>query len=255
METLSPTRERAAGREFVGEATFNGCVAVCDRPRREIERWLPRAMRLSEPSPSERPDHAIVFLFGEQTRGTIHFGGVPIPLGIRYHEFALLVPNVRLGASAELHTFVARMYSSYFPAVWSGNTHYGFAKELASMRWRGSEFSLTPPGGMVAVRAIVEPLAEWSRAAVSPSPALSTLRLLDHLPVLGARRDGRVMRSRFHFGLDAALSRSVDAEVSVSSALVAGKQLGSYHATADHAFEVRDMSWRLSWPELVVPRR
>jgi hypothetical protein len=249
METLSPTRERAAGREFVGEATFNGCVAVCDRPRREIGRWLPRGMRLTEPSPSERVDHAIVFLFGEQTRGTIHFGGVPIPLGIRYHEFALLVPNVRFGASTALHTFVARMYSSYFPAVWSGNAHYGFAKELARMRWSGSEFSLTSAGGQAAMRAVIESRTEWSRAVGSPSAAVSVMQLLNRLPVLGVRRDGRVMRSRFHFGLNVALVRDVDATITVGSPLVAGQPTGIYRAKKDGGFEVSDMSWRLSWPE------
>jgi hypothetical protein len=231
MESLSRAREQAGGREYVGEATFNGCVAVCDRPRREIERWLPRGIRLTEPSTQERADHPIVFLFGEQTRGTIHFGGVPFPLGIRYDEFALLVPNVELGASSRLHTLVARMYSSYFPAVWSGNAHYGFAKELARMRWRGTEFSLTSPGGRVAVRAVVERRAEWGRAATSPSRARSTLELLTRLSALGMRRDGSVMRSRFHFGLDRAQVREVDAEITVDSSIVAGQPLAIHRAT------------------------
>lgn len=249
MESLSRAREQAGGREYVGEATFNGCVAVCDRPRREIERWLPRGMRLTEAPRSDPADHPLVFLFGEQTRGTIHFGGVPFPLGIRYDEFALFVPNVELGASSRLHTFVARMYSSYFPAVWSGNAHYGFAKALARMRWRGTEFSLTPPDGRVAVRAVVERRAEWRRAAISPSRARSTLELLTRLSALGIRRDGNVMRSRFHFGLDRAQVREVDAEIGVETAIVAGQPTGIYRAAERNALEVRGMSWRLGWPE------
>jgi predicted Fe-S protein YdhL (DUF1289 family) len=247
-------RVRATGsqRAYVGEASFNGCIAICQRPRSEIARWLPAGTRLSDSADGECAEQVAVFLFGEQTQGTVHFAGVPLTLGIRYFEFALLVPGVSLGADRAAHTFVARMYSSYFPAVWSGNAHFGFAKELAQMGWSGSEFWVQPQGGRAILHAAIERGAEWSPASESAAAGVSMLRLLSQLPVLGLRRDGRMVRSRFEFGLSTASARAAEATLFVANSLAPGQHPGEYRAAPGSALEIRDVAWRLGWPEPIA---
>src|SRR5262249_54831100 len=124
----------------VGQADFDGAIAFCNWRRDDVARLIPAELELA-PNVSTAPDlHPLVFLFGEQTAGATLFGGVTIPLGVRYHEFGLAIPFVKHRTGSDLHIFVPRMYSSYEPATWAGNAHYGFGKVTAEMAWRESIF-------------------------------------------------------------------------------------------------------------------
>src|SRR5262245_59585576 len=114
-----PVREPAS---FVGQASFSGVLCVCNWLRRDAAVLLPEGLALAANRAS--PDlHPVVFMFGEQADGATIFGGMRFPVPVRYGEFGIAVPFVSTD-SQQLYTFVPRMYSSYFPAVWHGNAHF-----------------------------------------------------------------------------------------------------------------------------------
>src|SRR5215468_7354552 len=147
---------------FVGQAAFNGCIAFCNWRREDVARVLPAELELAANTSPAPEWHPVVFIFGEQTEGATIFAGLTFPMGISYHEFAVAIPFVKHRRGRNLHTFVPRMYSSFFPATWAGNAHYGLAKEMASMRQQGPLFDVTTPDGTQLLHASVEPAGEWA---------------------------------------------------------------------------------------------
>jgi hypothetical protein len=133
---VGETPESAARRpSFAGETSFDGCVTIAGWRRADVARLLPPAVELAANTAADPETHPVAFVFGEQRNGTIVFASTKLPLGIAYGEFGVLVPFVRYRGGPELHAWVARMYSAYFPVVWDGNFRYGFAKETARMSW------------------------------------------------------------------------------------------------------------------------
>src|SRR5882724_1686714 len=120
----------AAGNRFVGQARFSGCIAFTNWRRAEVEAFLPPELQLATNAVAADL-HPVVFVFGDQAAGAILFAGFTVPTGAAYQELAIVVPFVRYRGGRHLHSYVPRMYSSYFPAVWHGNAHYGFSKEMA----------------------------------------------------------------------------------------------------------------------------
>jgi len=175
-----PTIDLAAsGASFAGQARFNGCIAVTNWLRAEVERLLPPQLALAA-NASPTPDiHPMIFVFGEQTQGAVIFARLPVPAGPDYGEFALAIPFVRHRDGRHLHVHVPRMYSSYFPATWNGNAHYGFGKAMARMEWRGPVFLMTSETGDLLLHAAVEPAGAWPPCARS-----------SRFPSSGGRRTG-----------------------------------------------------------------
>jgi hypothetical protein len=232
--------------DWVGAADFHGAVFASSRPREEIERWLPPGLELAG-GDARMP---LVFLCGEQLAGATRFAGITLPLGIRYDEFALCVPWVRHVSSPRSHCYVARMFSSYFPATWSGNAHYGFAKEMAKLTRDGPTLRFVGEDATLRLELQLEARAPFGPAR-SVDPAVTALREMLALPVLGRRADASFVRSAFGFGFERAEVRHAAAALAVATPLVPGFPTGAYQGDDDATLEVRHLPWRLSWPERI----
>ena len=237
----------AAGVGFVGQACFNGCITVCNSPRREVEAVLPPELELA-PATSAGADHPVAFVFGEQTAGAVLVAGIAVPMGVRYHEFAMTIPFVKHRRGRYLHNYIPRMYSGYFPATWHGNAFYGFAKEMATMSWQGPVFLVAAEDGALLLHAVVDATADWLPATPSTLPSFEAMRAIFALPVLGRKADGRFVCSYFGWGFDGAAVRAADVSVTIDASLVAGVTPRVYADVPGGSFEVRGMVWRLSWP-------
>lgn len=239
---------RGAGTSFVGQADFDGCIAFCNWDREDVAVALPAELVLADNTSTARDVHPIVFIFGKQREGATIFGGLTFPLAVSYHEFALAIPFVRHRRGAYLHTFVPRMYASFFPAMWAGNAHYGLAKEMASMQSDGSRFVIATPAGAALFHASVEPDGDWAPGAHCQLPNFAAMRAVFGLPILGRRSDGRYVSSYFGWDFSAARVRAARAALSIDAPLAAGLTPRECTALAAGTFDVRHMVWRLSWP-------
>ena len=68
----------------------------------------------------------------------------------------MAIPFVKHRRGRFLHTYVPRMYSSYYPATWHGNASYGLAKEMAKMSWQGPGFLLASDDDALLLHAAVD---------------------------------------------------------------------------------------------------
>src|SRR5262249_7283877 len=144
--------------------------------------------------------HPVVFVFGDQADGALLFAGFTIPTGVTYQELGIVVPFVQHGGGPHLYSYVPRMYSTYFPAVWHGNAHYGFSKEMARMRWHHGAFLATREDGSLLLHADTEPMGAWSPGSGCDIPNFAAMRAVIALPVLGRRDDGSYLCSYFGWG-------------------------------------------------------
>jgi hypothetical protein len=244
-----PDPARHAGTPWSGQATFTGRLCVVGQPRDVVAALLPPALVLMPDACADPTQHPLLFAFGEQSDGTLIVGGRPLSLGIRYGEFALLIPFVRHRQAVTPHVFVARMCSAYFPATWHGNAHYGFAKTTARMRTDGPLFVMSDDDDRLLLHAATEARGPWEPATAAAHPNLDAVRrLFAHLPVLGRRTDGSVLCSRFAWDFDDADVRLASGWVSIDGPLVDTLAPRLCPAVPGGAFEVRGMRWRLSWP-------
>jgi hypothetical protein len=232
---------------FVGQARFNGCITFCNWLRSDVEALLPAELELPANTAATNV-HPVAFIFGEQTEGATIFAGITFPLGVQYHEFAMAIPFVKHRRGRYLHTFIPRMYSSYFPAIWHGNTYYGLAKEMASMRWQGAVFLATASDDRLLLHAAVEARGPWSPGRTCELPNFQAMRAVFALPIVGRKSDGAYVCSYFGLDFGEAAVRPGDAWVSIDAALIGGLRPRRSHDVAAGTFEVRGMIWRLSWP-------
>src|SRR4029453_3625044 len=105
---------------YAGQAHFNGCIAFSNWQKEEVAAVLPDELELAVNTSAASELHPVAFIFGEQTDGATIFGGITFPMGVNYHELAFAIPFVKHRRGPYLHTFVPRMYSSFFPATWAG---------------------------------------------------------------------------------------------------------------------------------------
>src|SRR5882724_2942985 len=231
---------------LAGQARFNGVVMFVNWSRRDVEAVLPGEIELA--ANGLAPDlHPVVFILGEQTEGALIFFFFQAEDGIRYHEVGIAVPFVRHGPNRELHIYIPRIYSSYFPAVWNGNVHYGFAKKLARI-WQEGAALVVGEDGAPLLRADVEPAGDWWPGARCPLANFEAMRAVFALPVLGRRADGRYVCSRFDWAFGDALVRQAEARVCIEVPLGQGLTPRRCPIVREGAFELRGMLWRLSWP-------
>jgi len=233
---------------FVGEARFHGCIMFSNWPRREVARLLPPELELAGNNSALSDVHPVVFIFGEQTDGAVIFGGVTVPTGVHYHEFGMAIPFVKHVRGRYLHTHIVRMYASYFPAVWNGSTHYGFAKEMGKMSWQGPVFVLTTEEEALLFHAAVEREGEWSPGSACMLPSFEAMREAFALPIVGRKADGTLVCSYFGWAFSEASVRAADACASIDAPLVDGLTPRRCHDVPSGTFDVRGMTWRVTWP-------
>ena len=114
-------------------------------------------------------------------------------------------------------------------------------------------FLVTGEDGSLLLHADVEPTGTWAPAARTDTPNFDAMRAVFVLPALGRRADGRLVSSYFDWDFTNAHVRPVDACVSIDASFLPGLRPGLHHDAPAGTFEVRDMIWRLSWPEPCRP--
>jgi hypothetical protein len=233
---------------YAGQAHFNGCIAFSNWLKEEVAAVLPDELELAVNTSAAPGLHPVAFIFGEQTEGATIFGGVTFPMGVNYHELAFAIPFVKHRRGRYLHTFVPRMYSSFFPATWAGNAHYGLGKEMGTMRWEGPLFAVATAEGTPVFHASIEPVGEWEAGPRCDLPNFAAMRAVFALPVVGRRTDGTYVTSYFGWDFGAARVRPARAALSINAGLAQGVNPHSCATVSSGTFEVRRMIWRLSWP-------
>src|SRR4030095_9646120 len=241
------TATRPAAPSYVGQAVFNGCIAFCNWRRDDVAAVLPGELQLATTT-SAPAFHPVAFIFGEQTEGATIFAGITFPLGVRYHEFAMAIPFVEHRPGRALHIFVPRMYSSFFPATWAGNAHYGLAKAMATIQWHEATVSITTPDGATPFGACGEPAGDWTPGSCCTLPNFADVRAVFDMPVIGQRDDGSYVTSYFGWDFAAALVRPARATLSIAAPLARGIIPQTCNGLPSATFEVQRMIWRLSWP-------
>ena len=238
----------AATVSFVSQARLNGCIVLCNWKRGEVERLLPAELALGT-NTSPTPDlHPVAFVFGDLTDGATLFGGVTFFTGIAYQEFAMAIPFVKHTHCAHLHTYIPRMYSSYFPPTWSGNTYYGFAKEIARLRWHGPIFMITTDDDRLLLHVPVETGGSWLPGGSCQLPNFAAMQEIFALPVVGRKADGTYICSYFSWDFSNALVRPADSCVSIDAPLFEGLTPRRCDDVSSGTFQVQHMLWKLSWP-------
>lgn len=232
----------------VAQARFDGCVAFTNWARREVQDLLPPGLDLATNVSPAADLHPVAFVFGALTAGAMQFGGFTIPTGIGYQEFAMAIPFVRLGRRPFMHTYIPRMYSSYFPPTWNGNMYYGFAKEMARMHWQDSVFLITSEDDRLLLHATVQSGGRWLPGDTSTLDNFSAMREIFALPIVGRKADGTYVCSYFDWDFSAASVRPADACVGIDAPLLDGLVPRRCSAVPSGTFDIRGMVWKLSWP-------
>jgi len=225
---------------YSAQARFDGVIAFTCWPRADVAALLPPDVVAAGTAET----HPVVFVFGTQRDAAVLFAGFAIPSVGRYLELGVLVPSVRPRAGGEERIYVVRMYASYFPAVWNGNAHFGFAKELARLAWDGRAFAVRSEDGDVLIDAVTDATEPWTAARAGGPPGFAAMRAVFAGPVVGRKGDGRYVRSAFGWDFADADVRPADVHV------VLAPGLGGRRCTTapPGAFEVRGMLWKVAWP-------
>jgi hypothetical protein len=167
---------------------------------------------------------------------------------VQYYEFAMAIPFVKHRRGRYLHTYIPRMYSSYFPATWQGNSYYGLAKEMATMWWQGPVFLVTANDEALLLHAAVEAMGSWSPGRTCELPNFQAMRAIFALPIVGRKSDETYVCSYFGWDFSGSAVRSADACISIDASLIDGLVPRRCHDVSSGTFEVRGMVWKLSWP-------
>jgi hypothetical protein len=243
-----PTIEAGvANASFVAQARFDGWIAFTSWPHADVEALLPAELELV-PSVRTPGEHPVAFILGEQTDCAVLIGGFPVPTGARYHEVGMMVPFVKHRQGRHVHIYVPRMYASYFPAVWSGNLNFGFAKQLATISRHGHVLLVTGEGGVPLLEADVEPAGDWLPGASCRLENFDAMRAAFALPVVGRRNDGTLVCSYFGWGFADTFVRPGDSCIVIHQPLVPGLAPQRRPDVPAGSFEVRGLLWQLSWP-------
>ena len=245
-----PSPDRVA--DWVGEAIFNGHIAVWSWPAEEVRQLLAPGLELAD-QPFEasigKDHHPVVFAYGEQTRGANFFAGIPIRSGLAYHEAGMFVPFVRKrGHVGTPRTAVPRMYADFFPPVWHDEAYYGFGKQLVEFREEGALRLCLSADGCPLLDLAVEPRGPWQPAVSCTDPVLALIQAAATLPVVGRMKDGSFVGSHFLWDFRPATLRAADSTVELAAGVVDRVKARTCPDVTGGTFEVRDLVWRLGWP-------
>jgi hypothetical protein len=251
MEPL-PRGDARDRRAFVAETRFSGFIVSCPWSRDDVARILPPTLRLAAAPGVARDQHPVVFVFGEHDRSAVLFASLALSTGVRFRELLIAVPYVREAQGTRRALFVPRVFSGEPVVTWSGNAHYGFAKQMVPMEWLGDTFVVSGDDGGLLTHATVQATAPWQQAPGTRPPALVAAAALARLPFLGHRRDGSLVWSHSAWDFAEAWIRPVRASISIDAPLGRGLAPTLCHGAPLGGLEVAGMRWRLSWPEAGV---
>lgn len=246
----APSPHRAA--DWVGEAVFNGHVAVWSWPVEDVQRILARGLELVPPpfGPAlALGHHPVLFAHGEQTRGTNFFAGIPLRSGLAYREGGFFVPFVRRRGGCSLSTAVPAMYADFFPPVWHGEAHYGYGKQLVELCDEGPVQACLATDGRVLLELVAEPRGPWRSGPFDGDAVTSFIVAATSLPIVGWTSEGTFIGSSFQWDFSHALVRYADSSVELHPGLIHGAGRRTCDDLSPGTVEVRGMSWRLGWPE------
>jgi len=232
----------AARASWLARARFHGHIILMHWQRAEVERVLPAELALATNNSSTPDLHPVIFFFGALADTATIFAGITVPAVFTWTEFVAAIPFVTHRRGRYLHTYIPRIYSSYFPPLWHGNAHFGFSKQMASMRWHGPMFVLTSEDEVLLVHAVIES---------TPTCNLShfdTMREVFALPIVGRKATGEYVCSYFDWNFSDALVRPADSWISIDAPLVDGLTPRVCYDVDAGTFDVRGMLWQLSWP-------
>ena len=232
--------------QFAGHATFDGVVACVPWPRQALATALPAGIELA-PAVEPRSTHPLLIVFGEQRDPAVLRAGFALPMGRAYGELGVFVPYARVAGADRLCTYVLSMHSTYFPAVWEGNTRY-FSKALGNMRWHGTAFVATTDAGAPLVDALVAPAGEWRPAADGTRDDVRPILDAVTLPIVGRPANGPLATTCFGWEFETASVRPVALSLAIAGALVGAETTREIAVPAGDALAVRGMTWRLGWP-------
>jgi hypothetical protein len=228
-----------------GLAWFNGVIARVRSPAALVSLLLPAPLRArAEPQTAQKAEHPLVFLFGELRDGGAHVGGRDFSLGIRYHEVAVMVPQVRHASHDSDTLFACEMFADDSRPILLGNAAYGFRKRQSRIECCGSNYEVLV-GGQRRFAAQGALAGAWR----SGCPGHGDARWLEDLaasPVLGRRANGDYVLSRFSWDLSDASLCAVSVELQWSPE--PGAPLLHLRSEPNDALVVRDLRWRTSPP-------
>ena len=224
---------------------FDGVFSCLYCPREEVASILPNGLRLA-PNVSDDDRHPVVFFFGEHTQGAVFYLGLSYRLGVGYAEMLIGVPFVIDHEGAGFYTYVPGMFCGYFPATWSGNRHYGYAKQDCSLGWIGPNYVVATEADGLVLRAFVARQGPWTSIETAP-PGFEDARSLFEMPVLGHRGDGLLIESTFRLDFRASLTARAECSLQ-SDRAVLGISPESLSIPAVGSFHCRKMAWNLTWP-------
>jgi len=228
---------------IASQATFAGGLAIIHVARRSLVPHLPPSVALPR---DDSPAYPCVLAFGTQSDGTTFFGGLAMPLGIRYHELMVAVPFVLWNGAAGEYLFITGMICDLGPAVWIGNVYYGFRKRFARMSGGGERFTVDEESHQPGFQAVLRPPGKTAGST------LNRIRAAVALPVLGCRSDGMFVQSRFDWDFREAAVEAASLSLTVGEHF-RELPLGAHSACHD-AYRVDRMRWRLSWPTAAPSR-
>jgi hypothetical protein len=232
--------ESSDERGWVAETRFSGVIAELRAPRETVQRLLPPELRLA-PGVGGGRTYPVLLMFGDQTGSAVHLGAMQIRTGVRFREVLFGVRCVFAASQAPV-LFVPLMYCDEPVSRWSGNALYGFNKRAAAMEWLGASFVVTGEGGGMTLRAVTGTVGS-SHHATSPFAEMASL------PVLGRRRDGEYVTSRFAWDWATASVAAVRVMVAIEETPLPGFAPMCLFVSPRAAVGVRELGWRISWPE------
>jgi hypothetical protein len=239
-----------ARASWVGEAWFDGVLVWTAIRRDVLDRVLPTGWQPAHNLSPHGELHPLVVVLGRQRHTSILFGGLPLPSDAEYDEVMLAVPFVWHVRHRRLHTFIPRMYSQDPRATWSGNAQYGFGKRMGRIERLGGLSVAVDEHDRCVLHCSARPVTSWTRSNDEQQGSLAgVVSAMSRLPIVGVRYDGSEVESYFAWGLAGAWTRRAHARLTVHRALAAGLDEASVSADAALALDLRDMRWRLSWPQ------
>lgn len=248
-EVDAPSPDRAT--DWVGEAIFNGHLAVWSWPVEDVRRLLAPGLVLAASAPGvpfDQGHHPVLFAYGEQTRGANFFAGIPLRSGLAYREAGILVPFVQRTGRSALLTAVPRMYASFFPPVWHDEAYYGLGKQLVAFAVEGPVRLCASNEGRLLLELRTEPRGPWLPAPSCDLPSLALIQTAARLPIVGRMLDGSFVGSHFLWDFRPATVREADSLVELHGGVLDGLARRTCPDVSRGTVEVREMVWRLGWP-------
>lgn len=247
----SPAEAVTPGASFVSRAVFDGSIVCTAPPRSEVERALPKELRLASGA-ADSDWHPVLFIVGDQTRGASRVGGIDVEWGTQYQELVVAVPFVAPRRAGSLSVYAAAMFSSYWAPNWWGRVAYGYDKRLATLERRGPIQALTTPQDGLVFQIALEASGPWQAADPAVPGCVQALRRIAELPWIGRKPNGGFVRSFSRWLFEDAQMRPVEARPLLHRPLAVGLPTGPYEPVRDASVEVRGMTWWLSWPRSCV---